>query len=129
MKLNPPQEGLVSRAPATLRSSETPNERAMHAIVRNDLQSAVVNAHRQAGAHLRAELAAPGEMDLGTKIDNGFSRILIGHAVERILALGFACDDGLQGERVLVVERKVKARSARPRQVIGVLVPEIAFRP
>src|SRR5439155_16976128 len=109
-------------------SSKTPDERAMHPIIRDDLQSAVVNAHGQIGAYLRAELAAPGEIDLGAEIDNGFSRIPVRLAIESVLALGFACDDGLQGKRVLVVERKVKARSARPRQVIGVLVAEIAFR-
>src|SRR5436189_5879364 len=101
----------------------------MRTIIGNGLQSAVVNADGQVGPQLRTELAAPGEVDLGTEIDDGFSGIPIWHTVEGVLAFCFARDDGLQGECVFMVERKINTRPARPRQVICILMAEIPLRP
>src|SRR5258708_34631829 len=71
--------GLFTRSPPadSPQSSKPPRDRRVHAIVRDDLHVAVIDADRQISADLRAQFVFPGEVDLRTDIHNGFGGIRV----------------------------------------------------
>src|ERR1017187_5496564 len=107
--------------------SKTQSHGGVDAIARDELVAGTHNAHRQIRAGLGAQFASPGEIDLWPQIDARVGGIVQLRAADGVLAFGFARHDGLQRERVVVLQRQKHARPPGPRKLIRVLIIEVAF--
>src|SRR5882724_78283 len=125
--LDSEQRSGINAALLSARGSEAPGDRGVNAEGRHDLFAGAFDAHRQIGAELRAEPAAPGEIDLRAEINTGLGSVMRGHAIARVFWLVFTRDDGLEGKGVIIFHRHVNPRAAGPTQVVGVLIAKIAF--
>src|SRR5437764_858123 len=100
----------------------------MNAVIGHCLQTAVINAHWDIDANLGAEFSRPRDIHLWTEKNAGYGRVFVRLAVCGIFAFGFARDQCLQSDGVIICQGDVVTRTASPGEIVRILMSEIAFR-
>ena len=106
-----------------------PGHSGPQSVIRHGLKGGIVEIGGHFKANFHVELLFPGEAELRPKEYRGYSRVFGGFTAEGIQALVLPGNDELHPGGEVVIARQVIAGPARPRQVIGKTVIDIARGP